>query len=261
MRAALIEASPCGGAKRGIPLRTYERATGAGQARECQPDLGLAADENMPARAFILRLRPEPGCHHPVRALRRVLKYALRQCRHRCVEVREEDVSGGGSSPARTNTMTRNQFVVAARGTFKTFAALDLAVAVMTGGVFIKFPVMRRGAVLFIALEGENEIAIRLEAAVKARGLSGKVPFAWITECPRLLDPDAPQILGNMVKQAAERMLRDFSLPIALVVIDTMGKGAGYSRTGDENDAVVARDGREGPRGRIKGNRRVLPRA
>jgi hypothetical protein len=55
---------------------------------------------------FVLRLRVEPGCLHPVRALRRVLKYALRQCHLCCVEAREEDVS----------TMTRNQFVVAALG-------------------------------------------------------------------------------------------------------------------------------------------------
>ena len=126
-------------------------------------------------------------------------------------------------------------------GTYKTFIAINLAAAVMTGGIFIKFPVMRKGAVLFIALEGENEIAIRLEAAVKASGMSGKAPFAWITECPRLMDPDAPQILSTMVKQAAVRMQAEFGLPVALVIIDTMGKGAGYSRVGDENDAVVAR--------------------
>ena len=67
------------------------------------------------------------------------------------------------------------------------------------------------------------------------------MPFAWITECPRLLDPDASQQLTAMVKEAAERMLRDFNLPIALVILDTMGKGAGYSRTGDENNSVVAK--------------------
>jgi AAA domain-containing protein len=125
-------------------------------------------------------------------------------------------------------------------GTFKTFVALDLAAAVMAGSSFIKFPVMRRGAVLFIAMEGESEIAVRLEAAVKARGFAGKAPFAWITECPRLLDNGAPLIITAMVKQAAERMLRDFNLPVALVIIDTMGKAAGYEKKGDEDDAVIA---------------------
>jgi hypothetical protein len=125
-------------------------------------------------------------------------------------------------------------------GTFKTFVALDLAVAVMTSESFIKFPVMRRGAVLFIAMEGEGEVAVRLEAGLKARGFVGKAPFAWITECPRLLNSNASQILVAMVKQAAERMLRNFDLPVALIIIDTMGKAAGYEKKGDEDDAVIA---------------------
>lgn len=126
-------------------------------------------------------------------------------------------------------------------GTYKTFVALDLAVAVMTGSTFIKFPTVRRGGVLFIALEGESEIAVRLEAALEAKGFTGKAPFAWITECPRLLDPKAPETLAGMVKQAAERMHAHFGLPISLVIVDTMTKAAGYTKSGDENDAVVAK--------------------
>jgi hypothetical protein len=38
--------------------------------------------EDVPKRRnFVLRLRPEPACTHPVRALRRLLKYALRRVR------------------------------------------------------------------------------------------------------------------------------------------------------------------------------------
>jgi hypothetical protein len=59
-------------------------------------------------------------------------------------------------------------------GTYKTFIALDLAAAVMTGGDFIKFPVRRQGGVLFIACEGQNEIPIRLTAAIEARGYKGR---------------------------------------------------------------------------------------
>jgi AAA domain len=126
-------------------------------------------------------------------------------------------------------------------GTYKSFVALDLAVAVITGSTFIKFPVMRRGGVLFIALEGESEIAIRLAAALEAKGFTSNAPFAWITDCPRLLDPKASEALTSMVKQAAERMQADFGLPVALVIVDTMGKAAGYTKSGDENDAVIAR--------------------
>ena len=55
-------------------------------------------------------------------------------------------------------------------GVFKTFIADDLAAAVMTDGVFIKFPVRRKGAVLFFACEGQSEVAIRITAAYEARG-------------------------------------------------------------------------------------------
>ena len=38
---------------------------------------------------FVLRLQPEPRCHYPILALRRVLKYALRACHLRCVDAQE----------------------------------------------------------------------------------------------------------------------------------------------------------------------------
>ena len=126
-------------------------------------------------------------------------------------------------------------------GTWKTFVAIDLAAEIMTGGTFISFPVLRKGAVLFLALEGESEIAVRIDAALQAKGHTGKVPFAWISESPRLLDKDAGQDLVAMVRQAGERMKQDFGLDVALVIIDTVGRGAGYTKQGDENDSVPAK--------------------
>jgi hypothetical protein len=43
------------------------------------------------------------------------------------------------------------------------------------------------------------------------------------------------------VKQAAEKMQKDFGLPVALVIIDTAGKAAGLTKTGDLNDDTVAK--------------------
>jgi hypothetical protein len=126
-------------------------------------------------------------------------------------------------------------------GTWKTFVAINLAAEIMTGGTFIRFPVVRKGAVLFLALEGESEMAVRIDAALQAKGHVGKAPFAWISESPRLLDKDAGQDLVAMVREAGERMKQDFGLDVALVVIDTVGRGAGYTKQGDENDAVPAK--------------------
>jgi hypothetical protein len=125
-------------------------------------------------------------------------------------------------------------------GAFKTFIALDLAVAVMTASDFIKFPVMRHAGVLLFACEGQNEVQIRIRAAYEARGGKGKAPFAWQETSPRLLDADACVKLVAMIKAGAEEMQRRFGLPVALVIIDTAGKAAGYSKAGEENDSAIA---------------------
>lgn len=127
-------------------------------------------------------------------------------------------------------------------GTYKTFVAIDLAAAVITGTAFAGFEVARQGAALFVAMEGQDEVDIRVRAALSHRGQVNEFePFAWIGTAPRLLDPDAGQTLAAMVKQAGERMEQEFDLPVALVIIDTAGKAAGYAKGGDENDAVLAR--------------------
>jgi hypothetical protein len=125
-------------------------------------------------------------------------------------------------------------------GTYKTFIALDLAGSVMTGTDFIKFPVRRKGGVLFIACEGQNEVAIRLQAVVEACGLED-VPFVWVENCPRLLDPNASKILTSLVTHAKLRMLEELGIEVVLVIIDTAPRAAGYLKAGDENDAAVAK--------------------
>jgi hypothetical protein len=126
-------------------------------------------------------------------------------------------------------------------GTYKTFIADDLCAAVMTGTLFINRQVMRKGGVLFLACEGQDEVDIRLTAAFRKHGGVGNAPFAWVQGCPRLLDPNAGKILAAMVKHAAAKMMQDFGLPIAMVVIDTAGKAAGLSKTGELNDDAVAK--------------------
>src|SRR5262249_26772632 len=44
-----------------------------------------------------------------------------------------------------------------------------------------------------------------------------------------------------MVKHAATKMMQDFGLPVAMVVIDTAGKAAGLSKPGELNDDAVAK--------------------
>ena len=125
-------------------------------------------------------------------------------------------------------------------GVYKTFVALDLASAIMAGLAFIDYPVARRGGVLFIAAEGAAELPIRLKAVLTTKYPENKrVPFAWLATCPRLLDARAVDVLAAVAAQAAEHMRKHFDLPLALIVIDTVVDAAGYTRSGDENDAAI----------------------
>lgn len=122
----------------------------------------------------------------------------------------------------------------------KTFGALDLSASVMTGLPFAGRKVMRQGGVLFIAPEGAFEIPIRLRGIVQGKladHAPERLPFAWIEECPRLLDADAIPQLVETAKVAAEHLASAFELPLALIIIDTMAAGAGFI---DENSAAEA---------------------
>jgi hypothetical protein len=105
-------------------------------------------------------------------------------------------------------------------GTYKTFAALDLAAAVMAGGRFVDRTVARRGGVLFIAVEGAAEIEVRLQAVLETKYPEiERAPFAWSDHCPPLLEKDSAAELAAVAQQAAERMQAEFKLPLALIII------------------------------------------
>jgi hypothetical protein len=126
-------------------------------------------------------------------------------------------------------------------GTYKTFVALDLAGAVMTGTTFASHAVKRRGGVLFIAVEGREEIPIRLEALNQTKcGKAERLPFFCLDDIPRLLEHDAGDKIAASANAIAAEMQQRFSVPLVLIIIDTVATGAGYAKAGDENDAAIA---------------------
>jgi len=126
-------------------------------------------------------------------------------------------------------------------GTYKTTAALDIAVSVMTGQSFAdRFAIKRRGGVCYLALEGAGGLASRLTAIARARGCAEALPFLYRRDCPALTAPDALQRLSAMMADAASALRTKFDVSVVLVFVDTVVTAAGYSRSGDDNDAAVA---------------------
>jgi hypothetical protein len=128
-------------------------------------------------------------------------------------------------------------------GMLKTFIALELAQCMMTPRPFInRFDIVRPGGVLLIALEGQNEVAIRFQGVLEKKG-KGKylegAPFYWCDECPPLTDPKTSDVIIATAKAVAAEFKQRFDLPLVLILVDSLIAGAGYRKEGQDNDAVV----------------------
>ena len=124
-------------------------------------------------------------------------------------------------------------------GTFKTTVALDMSACVMAGLPFAgRYPVKRRGAVLYFALEGEGMLAARLSAIATHHGVDGPLPFAWRGDCPALMGKDAAHALSSMANEAAADLHRKFGLSVSLIWIDTLVTAASFA-SGEDNDAAA----------------------
>src|SRR6516162_5960680 len=126
-------------------------------------------------------------------------------------------------------------------GTAKTFTAIDLAVAVATGQPFLGRIIKRQSGVLFIAAEGANQVRLRFDAVWKEKCGDAKerAPFCWYETAPTLLQKGSAEKLIAMARQAEVTLMRDFGLPLGLIIIDTIAACAGYRRSGEENDNAV----------------------
>ena len=125
-------------------------------------------------------------------------------------------------------------------GTFKTFGVFDLAHSCMSGAPWLGYEIMRRGGVLFIAVEGGGEIPIRLQAVIEDHGkITGPVPFAWVETCPPLIGKNAADEICAIAEPIAKQLEERFGTPLVLIIIDTVIAGAGYTKDGQDNDAAA----------------------
>jgi hypothetical protein len=121
-------------------------------------------------------------------------------------------------------------------GTFKTTAALEMSLAVMTEALFAdQYRIKRKGAVAYLAAEGAASIGPRLAAIAKERKIEGELPFAWRDNCPALTDSRAAETISGMIKEVEAQL----SQPVVLAWIDTIVAAAQYETDGADNDTVA----------------------
>ncbi len=117
--------------------------------------------------------------------------------------------------------------IYGASNTGKTFFAIDLGAHVATGREWMGKEV-EQGAVIYIALEGEQGAKNRIRAMQLCGKLPKGAPFFLCFSPINLLDSDHPEAIKRMIKSVSTAA----GLPVRFVIIDTMARAMAG---GDEN--------------------------
>ncbi|MCL6251117.1 helicase RepA family protein [Altererythrobacter sp. KTW20L] len=131
-------------------------------------------------------------------------------------------------------------FIVGAPGSFKSFFALAMALCVASGTPFYGARV-RQGTVFYIAAEGHNGLANRVDAWARKNGIDrSKVRVFTSDRGARFLDK-----VNAADVTAAIRELVAIHGPPSLIVVDTLARNLGpgdENATSDMNDFIAAMD-------------------
>src|SRR5713101_771564 len=98
----------------------------------------------------------------------------------------------------------------------KSFIAVHMAVCLGTGTAFFTKNV-KSGGTVYIASEAAETVTQRLIAAHRA-----KLPIAMISSPPDLMTKEGVELLIKTLLEVSNEMERQFSVPLRLVIIDTM---------------------------------------
>jgi AAA domain len=109
-------------------------------------------------------------------------------------------------------------------GAGKTFMGVHLAVSVATGAPFFELPIHRRCGVAYVAAEGGGALEKRFRASVEFRCLDRyRLPIGYLAPNIGDLMKDANLLkLIEGLKQLNSEFIREFEMPLGLVIIDTV---------------------------------------
>jgi hypothetical protein len=128
--------------------------------------------------------------------------------------------------------------LVGQSGMYKTFVALDLAFSIATITPFAKRATLKQGGCLFVAAEAAQYVSVRLQGVKQDKTPEDRAiepaPFGWLSSCPPLVADDALAKLKIIARDAERRLMERHSMPLALIVIDTVSAAAAFE---DANSA------------------------
>ena len=127
-------------------------------------------------------------------------------------------------------------------GSGKTFVALDLIMAVITGRQWAnRFSVSKQGSVIYAISEGKGGFKNRLGSALsKWRPTSQQLQnFLISEEVPQLFDDESPESTQNFISELATQIERNPDL----LVIDTMhGATSGANENSAQDAGIILRN-------------------
>jgi AAA domain len=121
----------------------------------------------------------------------------------------------------------------------KSFVAIDLAVAVASGRTFFGKDTVQ-GGVLIIAAEGAFTIPGRMKSARREIPASEKLPIVVIDQPPDLTTPEGITQILRVAKHVDEKMQLTFSIPLSLVIIDTLMSAFTVKNWNDTGETMSA---------------------
>lgn len=133
--------------------------------------------------------------------------------------------------------LTGITFLGGQSGAGKTFAAVDLAVALASGMPFFGHAVEERVGTVILAGEGGGTLSSRVNAARLARGIEQSLPIAWAENISDLTDKAAMAATVDSLKQADRAFRGRDGVRLGLVIVDTLA--ASFSMK-DENSNAEA---------------------
>jgi hypothetical protein len=124
-------------------------------------------------------------------------------------------------------------------GAGKSSVAIDLGIAIASGGEFFERQVREPVGVVYLAAEGGGGIDVRILAAKRKRDITAILPLTYSSVIPDLTDYDEVGRLIEKLKLVSVYFKDWFGIPLGVVIIDTIA--AAFDLQNENGNSEAAR--------------------